>query len=92
MTAPARKAEDRLLLISDPAHPHYLESGRFTGKVIRLFGQMMAEVRLDHCKHGTDGCFVSQGQIKFVEEAPPGKISGRAVLRRQGSLRWRRDG
>ena len=49
--------------ISDPEHPHFGESGRFTGKVISLSGKPMAEVALDHCKHGTDGCFVSQGQI-----------------------------
>lgn len=67
----ARPVEQRLLMISDPAHPHYPETGRFTLKVVTLFGKPMAEVKLDHCKHGVDACFVSKGQIRFIEEPTP---------------------
>jgi hypothetical protein len=52
------------VFISDRDHPHCGETGVLTGKVIMLFGKHMAEVKLDHCRHGTDGCFVSQGQIR----------------------------
>jgi hypothetical protein len=31
-------------------------------------GKQMAEVKLEHCRHGTDGCFVSQGDIRMVAE------------------------
>ena len=55
--------------ISDRTHPHYGESGVMTGKVIQLFGTLMAEIRLDHCTHGTDGCFVTQGQIREDDRA-----------------------
>ena len=49
--------------ISDPEHPHHGESGVLTGKMISVLGTPMAEVRLQGCKHGTDGCFVKKGQI-----------------------------
>lgn len=52
-------------------HPHFEEYGRFTGKVITMrFGARdpMAEVKLEHCKHGTDGCFVSKGDVRQVAE------------------------
>lgn len=49
--------------ICDPKHPHFGESGVMTGKVISLFGEAMAEVKLDRCAHGTDGCFVKKGQV-----------------------------
>jgi hypothetical protein len=52
------------VFICDPKHPHYGESGRFTGEVILLLGTKMAKVDLDDCKHGTDGCFVQAGQIQ----------------------------
>ncbi len=50
--------------IVDPDHPHFPEHGRLTGKVITVIGTPMAEVVLDHCRHGTDGCFVKKGQIE----------------------------
>lgn len=52
-------------------HPHFEEYGRFTGKVITLkFGRKedMAEVALENCRHGTDGCFVSRGDVKQVAD------------------------
>lgn len=52
-------------------HPHFEEYGRFTGKIIRMkFGLQheMAEVKLEHCQHGTDGCFVNKGDVIAVEE------------------------
>lgn len=52
------------VFICDRKHPHYGESGTLTGKMISLFGKPMAEVKLELCKHGTDGCFVSKGQIQ----------------------------
>lgn len=53
--------------ICDPEHPHYGESGVLTGKIIEFkhgIGGSMAEVKLDDCKHGTDGCFVAKGQVR----------------------------
>lgn len=52
--------------ICDREHPHYPERGFLTGKVItmRFSGEHMAEMRLEHCQHGTEGCFVSKGQIE----------------------------
>jgi hypothetical protein len=52
-------------------HPHFEEYGRFTGKVIMMRfgdGKAMAEVKLEHCRHGTDGCFVSRGDVREVPE------------------------
>jgi hypothetical protein len=55
---------DIRVFVCDRKHPHYGESGVMTGKVISVVGQPMAEVKLDACKHGTDGCFVSKGQVR----------------------------
>lgn len=52
-------------------HPHFEEYGRFTGKIITMrFGSKapMAEVKLENCQHGTDGCFVGKGDVKLVAE------------------------
>lgn len=51
-------------------HPHFEEYGRFTGKVVtmRFSGEAMAEVRLEHCRHGGDACFVSKGDVRQVAE------------------------
>lgn len=49
-------------------HPHFEEYGRFTGKMVTLFGKPMAEVTLEHCRHGTGGCFVSIGDVRQVAE------------------------
>lgn len=52
-------------------HPHFEEYGRFTGKVITMtFGARarMAEVELEHCRHGVDACFVSVGDVRQVAE------------------------
>jgi hypothetical protein len=51
-------------------HPHFEEYGRFTGTIIttRWGGGDMAEVRLENCRHGVDGCFVSPGEVKEVAE------------------------
>lgn len=52
-------------------HPHFEEYGRFTGKIITMkFGtrEDMAEVALENCRHGSDGCFVSKGEVKLVRE------------------------
>jgi len=53
------------VFICDRKHPHYGESGTLTGKIISLFGKPMTEVHIENCKHGTDGCFVSAGQIQL---------------------------
>lgn len=50
--------------IVDPDHPHFPEHGELTGKMIRLLGTPMAEMKLDHCRHGTDACFISKGQVE----------------------------
>ena len=52
-------------------HPHFEEYGRFTGKIITMrfgLGGSMAEVTLENCRHGTDGCFVSKGDVVQVAE------------------------
>lgn len=49
--------------VSDPDHPHFGEAGVLTGRVIRVIDEPMAEVRLEDCRHGTEGCFVKKGQI-----------------------------
>lgn len=51
-------------------HPHFEEYGRFTGKVVtmRFSGARMAEVKLEHCPHGGDACFVSVGDVRQVAE------------------------
>jgi hypothetical protein len=51
------------------SHPHFEEYGRFTGKIIKpIWGGTMAEVKLENCRHGTDGCFVSPKDVKQVPE------------------------
>jgi hypothetical protein len=65
------------VFISDREHPHCGETGVLTGKMISLFGKPMAEVKLDHCRHGTDGCFVSPGQIRREFEVLTGGKKGR---------------
>jgi hypothetical protein len=59
----AKEEKPIRVYVCDRKHPHYGESGVMTGKVISLFGKPMAEVRLNDCKHGTGGCFVSKGQV-----------------------------
>ena len=52
-------------------HPHFEEYGRFTGKIITMRfgdGNQMAEVTLEQCRHGNDGCFVSPGDVRAVQE------------------------
>ena len=49
--------------ITNREHPHYSETGFLTGNVISVLGTPMAEVRLEHCRHGTDGCFAKQGDL-----------------------------
>ena len=61
--APAR--DQIAVTIVDRAHPHYGEHGVMTGEIIRFrpTGEQMAKVKLDHCAHGTNACFVTKGQI-----------------------------
>jgi hypothetical protein len=35
-----------------------------------LFGtrEQMAEVKLENCRHGVDGCFVKKGEVRGVRE------------------------
>jgi hypothetical protein len=49
-------------------HPHYGEYGTFAGETISVIGQRMALVKLERCKHGTDGCYVSPGDIREVDD------------------------
>lgn len=53
--------------IVDPDHPHFPEHGVFMGEIVRMKfgdGKTMALVKLDHCQHGGDACYVSSGQIE----------------------------
>jgi regulator of RNase E activity RraA len=57
--------------IIDRQHPHFEEYGRFTGKIVTMkFGtrEDMAEVALENCRHGVDGCFVRKGEVRQVAE------------------------
>ncbi len=54
--------------IADPNHPHFREYGELTGEVIKVINTDMAKVKLDNCKHGTDGCFVAKGQVREVRK------------------------
>lgn len=56
-------------------HPHFEEYGRFTGTIITMkFGDraQMAEVALENCRHGVDGCFVRAGEVRQVRERGDG--------------------
>lgn len=70
------------VFIWDRTHPHAGESGFLTGKIISLFGELMAEVSLENCKHGTDGCFVRKGQI--AKDWRGTKRGSKPVARRAG--------
>lgn len=62
---------DYRVRITKRSHPHYGEVGKFTGKLIRMpWGSKptMAEVKLEDCRHGVDGCFVSKGDVAKVVE------------------------
>jgi hypothetical protein len=48
-------------------HPHFGEYGRWAGETISVIGKRMALIKLEHCKHGTDGCYVSPGDIREVD-------------------------
>ncbi len=41
-----------------------------TGKIItmRFSGESMAEVALEHCRHGGDACFVNKGDVRQVAD------------------------
>jgi hypothetical protein len=68
MIPPAEGQQPRVKIVGKE-HPHRGEYGRFTGEVIRLVtGQQMALVKLEHCRHGGDGCYVSPGDIREVTE------------------------
>ncbi len=69
MTTPAARLP-RVQII-DRQHPHFEEYGRLTGKIITMkFGtrEQMAEVSLENCRHGVDGCFVRKGEIQQVAD------------------------
>ena len=72
MSKTPQPATERLprVQIVNRDHPHFEEYGRFTGKVIvmRFGGHQMAEVQLENCRHGGDGCFVSVGDVQRVAE------------------------
>lgn len=57
------------VFVCDRKHPHFGESGTLTGKVISVLGTPMAEVKLEDCRHGTDGCFVKKGQIQQTKRS-----------------------
>jgi len=59
--------------ITGSDHPHIGETGTLTGKIISVLGTPMAEVKLDNCPHGTDACFVKQGEAKKLKEEKLGE-------------------
>ena len=69
--SPGPRQELQRVQIVKRKHPHFEEYGRFAGKIITMaFGNRskMAEVKLENCKHGTNGCFVSPGDVRQVPE------------------------
>jgi regulator of RNase E activity RraA len=73
MSARGEAMSDKLprVQIVSRQHPHFEEYGRFTGKIITMkFGtrEQMAEVKLENCRHGVDGCFVKAGEVRQVAE------------------------
>ncbi len=71
MSDPGSNQQFQRVKIVKRDHPHRGEIGRFTGKIIAFKwgeGKRMAEVRLENCKHGTDGCFVSPGDVRQVDD------------------------
>lgn len=45
-------------------HPHYPETGELTGEIIRtVYKTDMAYLKLDACRHGTEGCYVGKGEV-----------------------------
>jgi hypothetical protein len=71
--------------ITDPNHPHFPEHGAFTGKVISVLGTSMAEVKLDHCRHGTGGCFVLASQFRREVVTPTERPSRRKTSRKRAA-------
>ena len=75
MTTPASAAQEALprVKIVKRSHPHVGEYGRFTGETIAITTgghkpNRMALVKLEDCKHGTDGCYVSPGDVREVND------------------------
>lgn len=71
MTEPTIREPFQRVQIVSRRHPHFEEYGRFTGHIVTMkFGtrEAMAEVKLENCRHGSDGCFVSKGEVKAVPE------------------------
>jgi hypothetical protein len=72
MTPPSQGAQPLpRVQIVNREHPHFEEYGRFTGKVIQMKfsgGKQMAEVKMENCRHGSEGCFVSVGDVRQVAE------------------------
>lgn len=62
------EAGGQRVTICDRTHPHYGESGIFTGDVItfKLTREDMALVKLDACAHGMEACYVSKGQVRAL--------------------------
>lgn len=54
--------------IVDREHPHYPEAKQATGEIIimAIGGGKMAKMRLLACRHGTDACFISPGQVREI--------------------------
>lgn len=61
---------EQVVRIVNREHPHYRETGKLTGEIITLFGKPMAKVALSDCRHGTDACFVSPGDIAIDDLQP----------------------
>ena len=71
MSDPASVPRLQRVQIVDRQHPHFEEYGRFTGTIITMkFGtrEPMAEVKLENCQHGSDGCFVRKDEVNAVPE------------------------
>jgi hypothetical protein len=63
-----KAADVGMVEIVDSSHPHYGERGHFTGRIIVLRFEQLAELRLENCQHGEGGCFVNKGQVAQVNK------------------------
>jgi hypothetical protein len=72
LTKPTKPADAQRIpvTITDAEHPHYGERGWLTGELITFkpTGEKMAKVELENCEHGSDGCFVTKGQVSRRSE------------------------
>lgn len=66
-------AKEQKVLITEKDHPHFGETGiikvNSRGKVVLTkmpSGSKMFEIKLENCKHASEGCFVKQADVQLI--------------------------